>query len=55
MNASVSCGFLAMSIDQNEGSYSSIRLVMAVKVKRSWAHAYSLENLYAIHKCGCFV
>lgn len=31
------CGFTAMLIDQGEGSYSSISLVRAVKVKRALA------------------
>lgn len=48
------CGFLAMLLDQREGSYSSVRLARAMKVKRALAHAYSVDNLYARHKCGCF-
>lgn len=54
MNAFVSCGFLAVFINQKESSYNSIRVVRAVKVKNAWAHAYSVGILYAVHKYLCF-
>lgn len=55
MNASVSCGFLAMFIDQKESSYNSVSLVRAVKVKKAWAHACSVEILYAVSKYVYFI
>lgn len=50
-NASVSCGFLAVLLDQNEAALDCYRC----KVKRAWAHACSLENLCVMHKRGCSV
>lgn len=54
MNAFVSCGFLAMFINQKESSYNSIRVVRTVKVKKARAYAYSVGILYAVHKYACF-